>query len=256
MGPDAVTLLVRAFELEYITVNLAFVTGLVSFMSSIGLRTWIQFGDLHPKMGRALSLLTVTFVMNMVAYFHTTITPRNGIFSLGIPGLLGRFVVLCEKTVPLNPPTPRSVEILRPAHSSSSLANECTGRFPPFPSHHGHRMQMFITLVLSAFYRWRRSHGLHISHSARCAISSEGTVHPLQDFPWISYQGWVPKRRLGAAGNRIGTQRPMSRTRLVEAVFLNEYRAGASKRGDIFTRQRIAIDAVRSQTRGGRRPPS
>lgn len=42
VGPDAVTLLVREFELPYLTTHLAFVSGLVSFMSSIGLRAWIQ----------------------------------------------------------------------------------------------------------------------------------------------------------------------------------------------------------------------
>lgn len=90
MGPDAVTLLVREFELSYIATSLSFVSGLVTFMSSIGLRAWIQFGDLHPNMGRALTLLTVTFIANMVAYFHGSITH----FSLGVPGLIVRFLVL------------------------------------------------------------------------------------------------------------------------------------------------------------------
>jgi hypothetical protein len=91
MGPDAVSLLVREFELPYLTTHLAFVSGLVSFMSSIGLRAWIQFGDtLHPKIGRALTVLTITFIANMVAYFHASITH----FRHGIPGLIMRFLVL------------------------------------------------------------------------------------------------------------------------------------------------------------------
>mmetsp|Transcript_6253 Transcript_6253/g.13632 ORF Transcript_6253/g.13632 Transcript_6253/m.13632 type:complete len:278 (-) Transcript_6253:214-1047(-) len=90
MGPDAVTLLVREFELPYIATHLTFVSGLVTFLSSIGLRAWIQFGDIHPRTGRALTLLTLTCVINMVTYFHQSINT----FHLGLPGLLVRFFVL------------------------------------------------------------------------------------------------------------------------------------------------------------------
>ena len=91
MSSDAVTLLVREFELPYLTTHLSFVFGLVSFMSSISLRVWIQMGDnMSPKMGRALTLLTLTFVSNMILYFHQSINR----FHLGLPGLLMRFVVL------------------------------------------------------------------------------------------------------------------------------------------------------------------
>jgi hypothetical protein len=90
MSSDAVTLLVREFELPYLTTHLAFITGLSTFMFGIGLRTWIQFGDIHTGMGRALTLLTTTFVGNMVAYFHNSINR----FHFGLPGLLVRFIVL------------------------------------------------------------------------------------------------------------------------------------------------------------------
>jgi hypothetical protein len=65
------------------------VLGLTTFMSSIGLRAWIQFGDtMDHKMAKAFALLTGTFIMNMVAYFHHSITR----FHLGLPGLLVRFL--------------------------------------------------------------------------------------------------------------------------------------------------------------------
>ena len=81
---------VREFELAYLTTHLAFVIGLATFMFAIGLRVWIQFGDVHKKMGRALTLLTLTFVANMVAYFHVSIAR----YHFGLPGLLVRFLVL------------------------------------------------------------------------------------------------------------------------------------------------------------------
>ena len=90
MGPDAVTLLVREFELDYLTTHLAFIFGLAAFMSSIGLRAWIQFGDTSTRMGKAYTMLTITFVANMAAYFHASISR----FHLGLPGLMARFLVL------------------------------------------------------------------------------------------------------------------------------------------------------------------
>ena len=87
MGPDAVTVLVREFELPSLATHLSFVSGLVTFLSSIGLRAWIQFGDIHPKLCRALTLLTLTCVLNMVSYFHHSINR----FHLGLPV---RFLVL------------------------------------------------------------------------------------------------------------------------------------------------------------------
>ena len=62
-----------------------------ALLTSIGLRAWIQHGDnMSPKMGKALALLTVTFVANMGAYFHMSINR----FHLGLLGLLLRFLVL------------------------------------------------------------------------------------------------------------------------------------------------------------------
>ena len=40
---------IREFELPYLTTHISFVFGLVSFMSTIGLRVWIQFGDSTPS---------------------------------------------------------------------------------------------------------------------------------------------------------------------------------------------------------------
>ena len=92
MGPDAVTLLVREFELDYLATHLTFIFGLVAFMSSIGLRAFIQFGDSQTasRMGRAYTILTSIFIMNMAAYFHSSVAP----FHLGLPGLIIRFLVL------------------------------------------------------------------------------------------------------------------------------------------------------------------
>ena len=91
MASDAVTMLVRQFELPYLATHLSFLFGLVSFMSSVGLRAWIQFGDnMSPKIGKALIILAGTFLANMMAFFHRSITR----FHLGLPGLLTRFVLL------------------------------------------------------------------------------------------------------------------------------------------------------------------
>ena len=63
-------------------------------MAAIGLRAWIQFGDVHPKMGSALTLLTATLVINMLTFFHSSI----GRYHFGLPGLLVRFVILYLKS--------------------------------------------------------------------------------------------------------------------------------------------------------------
>ena len=94
MSSDAVTLLVREFELQYLTTHLSFVIGLMAFMTSIGLRAWIQFGDtMDSRMAKAFTILTATFIFNMVTYFHNSVLR----FHLGLPGLLVRFLVVCNK---------------------------------------------------------------------------------------------------------------------------------------------------------------
>ena len=94
MSSDAVTPLVREFELQYLTTHLSFVIGLMAFMTSIGLRAWIQFGDtMDSRMAKAFTILTATFIFNMVTYFHNSVLR----FHLGLPGLLVRFLVVCNK---------------------------------------------------------------------------------------------------------------------------------------------------------------
>ena len=60
-------------------------------MASVGLRAYIQFGDsMDPRMAKAFTLLTMTFITNMVVYFHNSVTR----FHLGLPGLLVRFALV------------------------------------------------------------------------------------------------------------------------------------------------------------------
>ena len=50
----------------------------------------LNLGPLFSEFGKALTLITLTFVSNMVAYFHSSITR----FHFGLPGLLTRFLYL------------------------------------------------------------------------------------------------------------------------------------------------------------------
>jgi hypothetical protein len=89
MGPDAVTFLIREFELPYIAVRISFFMGLLSFMASLALRAWVQFMDHHRRFGNLITTMIGTAVFNMFAYYNSTIKHHNGVL-----GMVFRFVQL------------------------------------------------------------------------------------------------------------------------------------------------------------------
>ena len=85
MGSDAVTFLIREFELPYIVVRLCFFTGLLSFMASLALRAWVAFVDHHELYAQLMATVFGTGVLNVLSSPHEGPTASNPLTCTASP---------------------------------------------------------------------------------------------------------------------------------------------------------------------------
>ena len=98
MAADVTSFLIREMEFQYLTVRLSFVTGLLCFIASIGVRSYVAFAP-KPSLAKAVSLLTAAVFANLFAFFETTIAPYSSYFHM----LTRTAVLYVTQFVPLQP---------------------------------------------------------------------------------------------------------------------------------------------------------
>mmetsp|Transcript_86789 Transcript_86789/g.136926 ORF Transcript_86789/g.136926 Transcript_86789/m.136926 type:complete len:354 (-) Transcript_86789:160-1221(-) len=82
VATSAVTFLRREFEFEYIACRLAFFTGILSFLSLIGLRIWLTFAEKQPYIARAFVFLLGSIAMFFDAFWRHTVVNYGGYFQM------------------------------------------------------------------------------------------------------------------------------------------------------------------------------
>ena len=54
-----------------------FFSGMITFLSTVGLRVWAQFSRRDETIARVATLLVFTGIVNMIAYFNSTPGPAS-----------------------------------------------------------------------------------------------------------------------------------------------------------------------------------
>ena len=60
-----------------IAVRLMFFSGMITFLSTVGLRVWAQFSRRDETIARVATLLVFTGIVNMITYFNSTPGPAS-----------------------------------------------------------------------------------------------------------------------------------------------------------------------------------
>ena len=87
MAADALAFLIREFEGPFVACRVGFFTGLISFISALGLRTWSAFPG---SLGWAIACGFAAVVFQMVAFFNFTVLN----YRFGLISLIFRFLTI------------------------------------------------------------------------------------------------------------------------------------------------------------------